>query len=157
MANQKLGIRGVYRLQLWEEKNGKNIIVGDSKWQKNEVTNYGFQSYVCNLIGKLAGSQQVEMVIIGTGTVPNVTHNTLDGETKRQTCGNSVVSSKTMRATAAIASGDHPGGTPTIQNIALIYNTASGGSIMCGNTYNTSQWQSNQALSITYDLRFATA
>jgi hypothetical protein len=154
---QGLNVRGFFRLQIGENENGKEIVVGDSGWRKNEVTNLGFQNYICNLIGGLAGSKQVGMVAIGTGTTPGVADTALAGETKRQTCGNAVVSSKTMRATVAIASGDHPGGTPVIQNIGLIENTASGGTLMCGNTYTTSTWNSNQGLSATYELQFATA
>lgn len=151
--NESIKVHGFFRIRLGEGKE----IVGDSGWKKNEVTNLGFQNYICALIGGVAGSKQVAMMIVGTGTAPNVTHTTLDGETKRQTCGNATVASKTMRATLAIVSADHPGLTPTIQNIALIENTASGGTILCGNTYGTSVWNSNQGLSATYELRFATA
>jgi hypothetical protein len=156
-TKEKAILRGFYRLKLGETKNGEEIIVGDSGWHENEVTNLGFQNYVCNLIGALAGSKQVGMIAIGTGGAPNVTDTSLAGETKRQTCGNAVVSSKTMRATVAIASGNHPGGTPVIQNIGLLENTASGGTLMAGNTYGTSTWNSNQGLSATYELQFATA
>lgn len=154
---EALTLRGFYRLKLGEEKNGKTEIVGDSGWHENQVTNLGFQNYVCALIGGLAGSKQVGAVVIGTGGAPATGDTALAGETKRQSCGNATVASKTMRATAAIASGDHPGGTPDISNIALIETTASGGTIMCGNTYASSTWNSNQGLSATYELRFATA
>ena len=154
---EALTLRGFYRLKLGEEKNGKIQIVGDSGWHENQVTNLGFQNYVCALIGNLAGSKQVGAVVIGTGGAPATGDTALAGETKRQSCGNATVASKTMRATAAIASGDHPGGTPNISNIALIETTASGGTIMCGNTYASSTWNSNQGLSATYELRFATA
>lgn len=154
---EALTLRGFFRLKLGEEKNGKTEIVGDSGWQENQVTNLGFQNYVCALIGGLAGSKQVGAIVIGTGGAPATGDTALAGETKRQSCGNATVASKTMRATAAIASGDHPGGTPDISNIALIETTASGGTIMCGNTYASSTWNSNQGLSATYELRFATA
>lgn len=152
-----LTIRGFYRVKLGETKDGKTEIVGDTGWKENQVTNLGFQNYVVNLIGALAGSKQVGMIMIGTGTAPNVTHTALDGETKRQTCGNAAVASKTMRATAQIASGDHPGGTPDISNIGLIENTASGGTLFAGNTFSSSTWNSNQGLSATYELRFGTS
>ena len=154
---EALTLRGFYRLKLGEEKNGKTVIVGDSGWHENQVTNLGFQNYVCALIGGLAGSKQVGAVVIGTGGAPATGDTALAGETVRQSCGNATVASKTMRATAAIASGAHPGGTPNISNIALIETTASGGTIMCGNTYASSTWNSNQGLSATYELRFATA
>jgi hypothetical protein len=157
MQNQQpLALRGFFRVKLGEEKNGKQVVVSDSGWKKNEVTNLGFQNYVCALIGELSGSVQVGYIIIGTGGAPATDATVLAGETKRQTCGNAVVSSKTMRATAAIASGDHPGGTPDISNIALI-NTSANGTILCGNTFSSSTWNSNQGLSATYELRFATA
>lgn len=154
--NEGLRLRGFFRIKLGEEDKGKVIVVGDSGWNENEVTNLGFQDYICALIGGLAGSKQVSHMAIGTGGVPNVTDTSLAGETKRQTCGNATVNSKTMRATMEIASGDHPGGTPNISNIALV-NTSSGGTIMCGNTYASSAWNTNQGLSATYELRFATA
>lgn len=157
MHKEALTLRGFSRVKLGEDKNGKTEVVGDSGWNQNQVTNLGFQNYVCALIGSLAGSKQVGAVVIGTGGVPGTGDTTLAGETKRQSCGNATVASKTMRATAAIASGDHPGGTPDISNIALIETTASGGTIMCGNTYASSTWNSNQGLSATYELRFATA
>ena len=150
-------IRGFYRLRLGKVVDGKQQIDGDSGWHENQVTNLGFQNYVCALIGSLAGSKQVEMIMIGTGTAPNVTHTALDGETKRITCGNAVVASKTMRATAQIASGLHPGGTPDISNIGLIEDTASAGTLFAGNTYASSTWNSNQGLSATYELRFGTS
>jgi hypothetical protein len=155
--NESLNLRGFFRLKLGHEENGKTVVDGDSGWKENQVTNLGFQNYVVNLIGSLAGSKQVGMVMIGTGTVPNVTHTALDGETKRQTCGNAAVASKTMRATAQIASGNHPGGTPDIANIGLIEDTASAGTLFAGNTFSSSTWNSNQGLSATYELRFGTS
>jgi len=155
-SQQALALRGFFRVKLGEEKNGKKIVVADSGWNKNEVTNLGFQNYICALIGDLAGSVQVGYIMIGSGTAPNVTDTGLENSIIRQTCGNAVVSSKTMRATAAIASGDHPGGTPDISNIGLI-NTSADGTILCGNTFSSSTWNSNQGLSATYELRFAAA
>jgi hypothetical protein len=155
-AKQGAILKGFYRLQLGEVIDGKQEIVGDSGWRENEVTNLGFANYVCNLIGALGGSKQVGMIMIGTGTEPGVAHTALDGETMRQTCGNALVASKTMRATAAIASGDHPGGTPDISNIGLIENTVSDGTLFAGNTFASSTWNSNQGLSATYELRFGT-
>lgn len=156
MNTDGIKIKGCFRVRLGEDEDGKVKVVGDSGWRANEVVNEGFQDYICKLIGKLAGSKQVDNIALGTGTAPNVTHNTLDGETKRGTCENSVISSKTMQSTVSFASGDHPGGTPTIQNIGL-FNTSSGGSLLCGNTYGTSVWNSNQGVSVTYQLRFGTA
>ncbi len=149
--------QGFFRVRLGESKDGKTLVVGASGWDKNEVTTLGFQNYICALMGDLAGSKQIEMMIVGTGTAPNVTHTALDGETMRQTCGRATLASKTLQATLAIASTDHPGLTPTIQNLGLIENTVSAGTLFSGGTFATSQWQTNQGLSATYQLRFGTS
>ena len=65
MHKEALTLRGFYRVKLGEKKKGKKIVVGDSGWHENQVTNLGFQNYVCALIGGLAGSKQVGAVIIG--------------------------------------------------------------------------------------------
>ena len=148
-------VRGFFRIQIGEGEDGKKI-VGDSGWCENEVVNEGFEDYVIGSLGAIAGSKQITNIQLGTGTAPNVTHTALDGSTKGGTCSNSVIASKTLQSTISFASGDHPTGTPTLQNIA-IGNTASGATIMAGNTYEASVWNSNQAVSATYQLRFGTA
>ena len=60
-SKDALKLNGFFRIKLGEKKGGREIVVGDSGWKKNEVTNLGFQNYVCNLIGALAGSKQVEL------------------------------------------------------------------------------------------------
>ena len=154
--NDLIKLHGFSRIRIGHEKNGKIVIDGDSGWVgPNQVVNLGFQDYICAAVGAVAGSKQVSYAQLGTGTAPGATDTDLAGSTAaRKTTSNSVVSSKTMQATAAWASGDHPGGTPTLQNIGL-FNTSSGGTLLCGNTYSTSAWQSNQGVSATYQLRFS--
>jgi len=145
-------IRGFFRLQIEDKESGK--IVGDTGFKENTVVNLGFQDYICNSIGALAGSKQVSHMAIGTGTAPGVTDTSLQGETgQRVTTTNSVISSKTLQSTAQFA-GTDMGSTCTIQNVALA-NTSSGGTILCGTTYATSQWASNQNVNATYQLRFS--
>lgn len=147
-----LKLKGFVRVQLVDAKTGK--VLGDSGWKRNTVVNEGFQDYICNTIGGLGGSKTVSHMVIGTGTAPGVAANTLDGETgARVTTSNSVVASKTLQSTCQFAGSDM-GGTCTIQNVALA-NTANAGSILCGTTYATSQWASNQNVNATYQLRFS--
>lgn len=147
--------RGFFKLVIGQrDKNGKVQIVGDSGWRENQITNLGFQDYICAAVGAVAGSKQVSHMALGTGTAPASNGTTLEGATgDRKTTSNSVVASQTMQATAAWASGDHPGGTPTLQNVGL-FNVSDAGTILAGNTYSTSEWQSNQGVSATYQLRF---
>lgn len=149
-------VHGFFRIRIGEDgPKGKIEIVGDSGWIENQVVNLGFQDYICAAIGQVAGSKVVDYMALGTGTAPGAADTSLQGETAtRKSTSNSVVSSKTLRCTAAWASGDHPTGTPTLQNAALA-NTSAGGTIACGQTYATSQWQSNQGVSATYELQFS--
>ena len=145
-------VKGFYRVQLVNKDTGK--IEGDSGWVRNTVVNLGFQDYICKSIGALAGSKQVSYMAIGTGTAPGVTDTSLQGETgQRVTTTNSVISSKTLQCTAQFA-GTDMGSTCTIQNVALV-DTSSGGTLLCGTTYATSQWASNQNVNATYQLRFS--
>ena len=148
--NELVNVKGFARVQL--EKDGR--IVGDSGWRKNTVVNLGFQYYIVGSIGGVGSSKQVSYMAIGTGTAPAAGDTSLAGETgARVTTTNSQVSSKTLQCTAQFAGSDM-GSTCTIQNVALI-DTSSGGTILCGTTYATSQWASNQNVNATYQLRFS--
>ena len=151
-------LAGFARLKLGHREDGKLIIDGDSGWcGPNTIVNLGFQDYIMASMGAVAGSKQISNMQLGTGTAPNASHTDLDGETAaRKTTSNSIIASQTLQMTAEWESSDHPGGTPTLQNVGL-FNTSSGGTLCCGQTYATSQWQSNQGLSATYQLRGGTA
>lgn len=146
-----LKVKGFMRVQI-VGKDGK--IAGDSGWRKNTVVNLGFQDYIVGAIGKLAGSKQAQYMAIGTGTAPGAADTSLAGEVgSRVTTTNSCISNKTLQATAQFAGSDMAN-TVTINNVALV-DVSSGGTILCGTTYATSQWASNQNVNATYQLRFA--
>lgn len=147
-----LKVKGFVRMQILEPVTGR--VVGDSGWKKNTVVNLGFQDYIVGSLGGVGSSKQVSYMAIGTGTAPSATDTSLSGETgKRVVTSNSVSMSKTFQATAQFAGSDM-GSTCTIQNVALV-NVSSAGTILCGTTYSTSQWASNQNVNATYQLRFS--
>ena len=138
---ESINVKGFVRTQIVDELTGK--IVGDSGFVENQVVNQGFQDYIVGAIGGVAGSKQVTHMAIGTGTAPGATATSLEGETgTRVTTSNSAVASKTLQCTCQFAGSDM-GSTCTIQNVALI-NSSATGTILCGTTYTTSQWASNQ-------------
>ena len=152
MNEGKMHVKGFAKMQMVDAKSGK--IVADSGWMKNQVVDLGFQDYIVGSVGGLGGSKQVTHMAIGTGGAPAASATSLSGETGvRVTTSNSVISSKTLQATAQF-SGTAMGSTCTIQNVALV-NTSSGGTILAGTTYATSQWASNQNVNATYQLRFS--
>lgn len=143
---EKMKVKGFARLQLVNSRTGE--IQGDSGFVRNTVVNLGFQDFIVGSVGGVAGSKQVSHMAIGTGTAPGAADTSLSGETgSRYTTSNSAVSSKTLQCTTQFAGSDM-GGTCTIQNVALA-NTSSGGTVLCGTTYATSQWASNQNVNAT--------
>lgn len=157
MEKDKFGLRGVFRLQIGEDgPDGKTRIVGDSGYIKNQIVNLGWQDYILASIGGVSGSKQVGRMILGTSNAAPASNGTsLGGETTRSTSINAAtVGSFTLRFTTQWTSDLCPGAC-TLNNAALINNTASGGTILCGNTFSSSQWQTNQAVSATYELQKA--
>jgi len=161
-ATEAVKVAGFYRLKIVEHGKGEKKVVGDSGWCKNLVTNLGFQHYVIEPMGALSGSSQVSYFALGTGTAPGATATSLEGELAdaaacRFTMTPSVVSSKTLQMVGTLASNVITDNR-TIQNIGVFaVSTTGAGSILCGNTYATSQLQTNQSVNVTYQLRFATA
>lgn len=154
-------IKGFFRLQITEDQEGKPAkIVGDSGWRENSLTNEGFDDYLCRLIAAQASSKQIGYIALGTGTAPNATHATLNGElggsTKRKAVTVSVSNSKTVRFTATFGSTDSfLAGQSTLQNIGLYDNNATNGAMFAGSTYPTSTCDSNQNVNVTYDIQFS--
>jgi hypothetical protein len=156
-------LRGFFRVNIVDYKNGKEAIVGDSGWVENQVTNDGINQYLINwLIGDTAAAKSVKYISLGTGTVPASNATALAGElaqrTNRETVSTSVVSSRTAQFTAAFASNSFNTTTVTLQNIGLFNTTnTAAGTIFAGNTYATSTWASNQAVNCTYQIRFTSS
>lgn len=159
MPKDTIKARGFFRLQITEDRDGKSVVVGDSGWRKNQVVNLGFQDYLCKTLAGSAGSKTISHVALGTGTAPGATDTSLAGEimssTQRKTVSPSISSSKTLQLTAAWASSDSfVTAAVTLQNIGL-FNTSSGGTLFAGNTYTTSQLNTNQNVNATYQVRFS--
>ncbi len=158
-----INVAGFYRLKIIDhEKDGKMKVAGDSGWCKNLVTNLGFQHFIVEPMGAIAGSSQVAYFALGLGTAPGATATSLESELVdatdcRFTMTPTVVSSKTLNMVGTLASSIITANR-TIQNIGVFgVSSVTAGSILCGNTYATSQLQTNQSVNVTYQLKFATA
>lgn len=135
-----------------------NSFVGDSGFcGANQVVNLGFNQYLVSSLGSIAGSKYITHAALGTGTQPGAADTSLQNEVGTRTAITAATSSgsKTLRLTATFAAGWHTSASAhNISNIGL-FNTSSGGTIFCGNTYASSSCASNQAVNITYDIVFA--
>lgn len=150
--------RGFYRLQI-READGK--VAGDSGWRENQVVNLGFQDYLCQTLGGMAGSKTISHAMLGTGTAPGAAATALDGEITdvagtRCAVTPTTIASKTVQFAFTLASGVYTA-AKTIQNVGLINHssTATAGTIFAGNTYTTSALATNQSVNGSYQIRFA--
>ena len=159
---ESIKMRGMYRVQI-TAPNDQLTIVGDSGWRKNTIVNKGYQDFLCALLGNTTGSKQVKGISIGSGTAPNVTHDTLDGEissAKRMGGTDMTVSlvagSKTVRFTATFySSRNFLASSSNIRNIGLFDCTTATGSLFAGSTYTLSSCDTNQNVNVTYDISFS--
>jgi hypothetical protein len=157
-TKDKVGVRGFLRFQIKEERDGKMIVVSDSDWVENTITNYGFQT-ITSLVGNTDATVSPTHLALGTGTAPGASATALEGEIGVTTDGTrmslttSVISSQTLRMTASLDSGITTEAF-TIKNIG-VFGHSSSGTVMSGATYDTSNLAINQTVNATYEWRFA--
>lgn len=158
MASEGIKARGFFRLQICNQ-DGK--VAGDTGWRENQVTNLGFDSYLCQGLGGMTGSKTVSHAMLGTGTVPGASATALDGEITdvagtRCAVTPTTIASKTVQFAFTLNSGVYTA-AKTIQNVGLINHssTATAGTIFAGNTYTTSALATNQSVNGSYQIRFA--
>ena len=154
-------VRGFFRLNLVEDKDGEAVIVGDSGWNENTVPNEGFRDYLAAALGGLANSKQVTHAALGTGGAPGAGDTTLAGEVTHAAGSRDAVSaasngSTAVQFTGTFASDTHNTTTVDISNIGLFQqsNTETG-TIFAGAAYGSSSWATNQAVNYTYEITFA--
>jgi hypothetical protein len=163
VVDDKLCIRGFYRVAVYDYgPNGEpqHRIASDSGLcGPNQMTNIGFLNYVAYLLAASAGSNLVSYAAVGTGTTPASNTGGLPGEVvqysnQRGACTVSVNGSTQVQWVASWASGFQTVTTPIVIQNAGLYalSQTSNQSLMCGKTYATQTWASNQSCALTYQL-----
>ncbi len=161
-ADAAIKVRGFFRLQIVEDDplTGRPRVVGRTGWRKNTVVNLGFDQFLCQSLAGMAGSKTVSFAALGTGTAPGATDTSLNGEITdvagmRMAVTPTTIASKTVQFAFTLASGLVTA-NKTIQNVGLFNtSTTSVGTMFAGNTYATSQLQTNQAVNGSYQIRFS--
>lgn len=144
-TKESVKVHGFFRVQL-ESPEGK--VVGDSGWQKNQITNDGFLQYLVHTLGASAGSKQIGYVALGTGGAPAASATTLAGEimssTQRKAVTYANVASTTAQFTATFASSaSFLTAAANISNIGLFNATTTNATLFAGNTYASSSCNTN--------------
>ena len=156
-ASDGLKVKGAYHLQI-VDPDGR--IVGDSGWRSNVIVNLGFDQYLARALGAITGSKQVSHMAIGSGTAPGAADTALSSEVtgtnpRSTVAAASSANSKGVRFTATFwSSQSFIGATVTLSNLGLV-NSSSVGTLFCGNTFASSQCQTNQNVNGTYDVTFS--
>lgn len=161
-SSDSVRTHGFFRLQITEDVNGKSVVKGDSGWNKNQVTNLGFDQYLCQTLAGAAGSKTVSHVALGTGTIPAAADTNLNAELNhtnndRKTLSTSTIASKTIQFTAAFNSADSfLTASANISNIGLFnVSSVTAGTMFAGQTYSSSAVATNQNVNVTYQIRFS--
>lgn len=153
MTEDRVGIRGFFRVQITED--GK--VVGDSDWRENQITNDGFNQYLCMALGSIAGSKYVSHMALGTGGAPAASATTLAGEVEKRAAVTAATSStsKAVQFTATFSSADSfVTDTQSISNVGL-FNSSATGTLFSGNTFASSSCATNQNVNATYVIDFS--
>jgi hypothetical protein len=147
------------------EEDGQ--IVGDSGWCENTITNDGKLSFLVKTLAASAGSALPGYIGIGTGTAPNATHTTLDGELTDTADGRKALTANTIAGSTSVGfyatfatDGNHITDSHDIANIGLFAvslatDAATVGTLFAGNTFTSSTWATNQALNVSYQINFS--
>ena len=154
-AKDSVQVRGFFKLEITED--GK--VIGKTGFLPNQVVNLGFDQYLAQTLGGMAGSKTVSHVALGTGGAPGATDTALAGEimssTQRGTVSPSTIASKTVQFTRAFASSDSfLTASANLSNVGL-FNTSTGGTLFAGNTFTSSAVATNQNVNVTYQIRFS--
>lgn len=161
-SDDSVKVRGFFRVQVTEDRNGKKKVVGDSGWRKNTVVNLGFDQFLCQTLAGMAGSKTISHMALGSGTAPATTDTSLQGEytqatDARKTVAPTTIASKTVQFTAAFNSAASWITAQVTANNVGLFNTSTtnAGTIFAGNTYTTSAIATNQNVNVSYQIRFS--
>lgn len=158
-------VRGFSRIQLVNSKTGQ--IEGDSGWNENVISSWGFEEFIVGSLGGISNSQVIGYMAIANDAAIASDDGTLASELADR---NALVTSATDITTVPHMKFVSPGtlqmcvswagveltaSTPnTIQAIAA-FSTNAGGSMCCGNTFTASQWTTDQDVNATYQIQFS--
>lgn len=152
MSERKgVAIRGFTRLQIVDKKTKK--VMGDSGWNENTITNYGFNQCIVASPIKAQGSVQILSMVLGSSEVAIATDATSLGASLSKWTSAVAMSSVVDSLTARLSQSFEGTDAITINEVGLF--SVSNGSLICGNTFNSSALATTQDVNVTYELRYS--
>jgi hypothetical protein len=154
----KLAVRGFFRVNVVNKKTRR--IVGDSGWIENQITNMGLESCLLGMPAGLGGDV-LRWMGLGAGagaTAPASDATSLPGWISTDytsTAGIAVNASTQIRLTQTF---DFPTSQSSVANVGIhMSNNSTGGSLVAGETFNSSDVATDQDVNVTYDLNYSTS
>lgn len=159
VMTEGMKVKGSFRLQLVEDTEDGQKVIGDTGWRTNQITNLGFNDFLVSTLGGISGSSQVTFMALGSGGAPAAAATTLSGEVQVRAAVTAATSStsKSVQFTATFSSANSfVTNTQNISNIGLFAtSTQGGGTLFAGNTYTSSACATNQNVNATYTINFS--
>ena len=154
-----MSIKGFFRVQIVDSKTKK--VKGDSGWKENVVTSQGLNYTLGGCAVGRSDSKQAKYLLLGSASAPNFSHASLSGSVGSFSAFatsdlGTAAASQTARMTCQFGSGLIVGGSVNISNIG-VFPTNSNASMIAGQAFTSSQWNTNQDVNVTYELRLASA
>ena len=151
-----LGVKGFFRLNILEHKNGKPEVVGDSGWVKNTITEQGYQHFI---VGPMIGAASSVIATAALASITVSVSSTATALSSELSTGRFAVAGALSGTKSAYWTGSLNSNTivsSAIQGVGLFAaSTASAGSMAAGNTFAVSTLLSNQTVALTYSITFA--
>ena len=144
-------LRGFSKVQITEKGTGK--IVGDSGWNENTITNYGFANCIVASPIKANGSIQILSMVLGSSGDAIATSATKLGASLSKWTSAVAISSVVASLTARLSQSFDGTDAVTLKEVGLF--SVSNGSLICGNTFNSSALATTQDVNVTYELRYS--
>lgn len=156
-----VGVKGFFRVGLY---GPDNEVQGLTDWIPNVITAVGFRDFIVGSVGSSVGGATAKAIqamafggttMTGTGA-PTSSMTALSSELTRITAAQTFSGNGTLECTAQWATGS--ANTGDVGSVALFgTSSATSGSAACIASFASSAKASDQTLSITYQLRFASA
>ncbi len=146
-----LSVKGFTRVQIIDQKTGK--IEGDSGWQQNTITNYGFDNCIVASPIIESGSIAASVMGLGSGSTAIASSATNLGASLGAGWWSSAAPTIVASLTGRLIQSFSTDAAVTIKEIGM--KSVSNGSLICGNTFASSALATTQSVNCTYDLVYS--
>lgn len=151
IVNKGESLKAVGHVRMELVRDGKIVEVRD--WKKNMVVDAGLAAIAGCILLDVA-TNRFDYIALGTnGTAPSASQTALLAETHRQAATGSRVTTSSTNDTAQLVTTFTFGGSYGLQESG-VFNSSSGGDMLCRQTFTVLNVQANDQLTVTWKIQF---